>query len=750
MKTIVTSLALLAFAGPCLADNRTDVSLKWNDSSTQEAEIRSESGNLFKKLAHHGPAIENEWMGMRIYFDKKCTLDPYNKQRAGLELAETGWYPTEEQQQAGWGSDQYKVGPTIGLGGIRLWDNGEVVRLDPVSMRTARVREKDGYSQMEMLSEGVPYKGGTVDVLIRVTAYSGIREMKVEAFAVCDEPVEFVTGINYWDTTGILQGDHFVGTWGVHPEDVAATPQSIGAAVFYNPDVIAQMVKTDGEILLVSKPAKELSTWILSACEKEAGMNRQRFEQLCRELLQQHADLFSDEERLAWWHEARFGMFIHWGVYSQYAGIYNGHDQVKGGAEWIMNRCKIPVAEYKESARTFNPENYDPEAWVKMARDAGMKYLIITAKHHDGFSLFDSEVSDWDVVDATPHGRDLLKPLAEACEKQGIKLGFYYSQNQDWCHPGGAAARRLSKEGWPNPEAKQVDAYTKKHNGHWDPVQETATFDDYIDRIAVPQVREILSNYGEIAVLWWDTPRGMTDAAALKFPEELKRQPHIITNDRLKRPNFPGDTKTPEQHIPDAHGLEGVNWEVCMTMNESWGYGLRKMDAEWKTSETLIRNLVDIVSKGGNYLLNVGPQPDGAFPEESIVRLKEISDWMSVNSEAIHGTKAGPYQPFSWGRCAKNENEEETTLYFFVFDWPVEGALKVPGIDNDVMKATLLADNTELKAYKKDGNLMIELPADAPDKIASVLSMTVKGTVENRYDKPEDNKIDSGALDTRP
>ena len=173
----------------------------------------------------------------------------------------------------------------------------------------------------------------------------------------------------------------------------------------------------------------------------------------------------NDEERLAWWHDARFGMFIHWGVYSQYAGVYHGHDQAKGGAEWIMNRCKIPVAEYKESARKFNPTNYDPDVWVKMAKEAGMKYLIITAKHHDGFALFDSEASDWNAVDATPYGKDLIKPLAEACEKYGVKLGFYYSQAQDWGNPGGSVARRLSKEGWPNPDAKKVDRYTSNHNG---------------------------------------------------------------------------------------------------------------------------------------------------------------------------------------------------------------------------------------------------------------------------------------------
>ncbi|MCH5687728.1 alpha-L-fucosidase [Niabella sp. W65] len=253
------------------------------------------------------------------------------------------------------------------------------------------------------------------------------------------------------------------------------------------------------------------------------------------------------DARMGWWRAARFGMFIHWGVYAQWGGVYHGHRQARGGAEWIMNRSKIPVREYQERAKSFNPVNYDPDAIVKMAKDAGMKYIIITSKHHDGFALFKSYASKWNVVDATKYGKDLLKPLADACRKYGMKLGFYYSQAQDWNNPGGSVARKEMREGWPNPDSAKIDAYTAAHKGHWDPLQETKTFDEYIDEVAVPQVKEILTNYGDIAVLWWDTPTNMTDAAALKFQEALKLQPGIITNDRLKRPNFPGDTKTPEQ-----------------------------------------------------------------------------------------------------------------------------------------------------------------------------------------------------------
>ncbi|KJF43559.1 alpha-L-fucosidase [Draconibacterium sediminis] len=452
----------------------------------------------------------------------------------------------------------------------------------------------------------------------------------------------------------------------------------------------------------------------------------------------------SDEERLEWWHEAKFGMFIHWGVYSQWAGKYHGHEQARGGAEWIMNRCKIPVAEYQERAKEFNPVNYDPDAWVRMAKDAGMKYLVITAKHHDGFALFDSKASKWDVVDATAYGKDLLKPLAEACKKYGIKLGFYYSQAQDWNNPGGTVARKVMKEGWPNPDSTKIDAYTQEHKGHWDPVQETATFEEYIDQVAVPQVREILSNYGEISVLWWDTPTRMTDEAALKLQKQLELQPNIITNDRLKRPNFPGDTKTPEQKIPDQEELAGQNWETCMTMNGSWGW---RDDNKWKSTDLLIRNLIDITSKGGNYLLNVGPKPDGTFPEQAIERLNEIGKWMDVNGESIWKTQASPFGLLSWGRCTKKEESGKTTLYFSVFDWPTDGKLLVPGLDNKVVSAKLLANGEKIETTGTKEGLVLSVPEKAADAIASVIKVEVKGNVVDRISQGPKKEMKSGALD---
>lgn len=459
----------------------------------------------------------------------------------------------------------------------------------------------------------------------------------------------------------------------------------------------------------------------------------------CSQLVAAQAQAQPKDERMKWWREARFGMFIHWGVYAQWAGVYHGHEQGRGGAEWIMNRSKIPVAEYQAKAREFNPQSYDPDSWVKMAKDAGMKYIVITAKHHDGFALFKSKASQWNIADATPYGKDLLKPLAAACKKYGIKLGFYYSHAQDWNNPGGSAARKLMREGWANPDSTQIDAYTLAHNGHWDPAQETATFDQYMDKVAVPQVKELLTNYGDVAVLWWDTPTNMTDKAALKLQELLKLQPNIITNDRLKRPNFPGDTKTPEQKIPDRKELDGKDWETCMTMNGTWGY--RTKDTNWKSTAVLIKNLVDIASKGGNYLLNVGPKPDGTFPQESIQRLDEIGKWMKINGEAIYATQANPLEEVNWGRITAKENGTETILYLTVLDWPAGGKIEITGLNNQIKSAVLLAGGRSLKFTDN----VIILPASAPDSIASVIKVKIKGKIVRKALKKGNMK--SGALD---
>ncbi|HVZ26812.1 MAG TPA: alpha-L-fucosidase [Sediminibacterium sp.] len=441
------------------------------------------------------------------------------------------------------------------------------------------------------------------------------------------------------------------------------------------------------------------------------------------------AQAISKDQRMQWWREARFGMFIHWGVYAQWAGVYHGHELEHGGAEWIMNRSKIPVAEYQAKAREFNPVNYDPDAWVRMAKAAGMKYIVITAKHHDGFALFKSAASKWNVVDATAYGKDLLAPLAAACRKYGMHLGFYYSQAQDWNNPGGAVSRKKAAEGWPNPDSARIDAYTATHKGHWDPAQETASFNEYIDRVAVPQVKELLTHYGKLGVLWWDTPTNMTEEAAKKLQSLLALQPQIITNDRLKRPDFPGDYKTPEQKIPNLAELDGQDWETCMTMNGTWGY--RTSDHHFKSPETLIHNLCDIASKGGNYLLNVGPKPDGTFPQESIDILAALGKWMQVNGEAIYGTKASPLPPLAWGRCTRKDQHGTTTLYLSIFNWPASGELIVPGLTAAVSKAVLLDGHQTCSYTLSPDGLHIKLPVTMPDPAATVIRVNLKTSLPN-------------------
>ncbi|WP_353139333.1 alpha-L-fucosidase [Pseudopedobacter sp.] len=439
----------------------------------------------------------------------------------------------------------------------------------------------------------------------------------------------------------------------------------------------------------------------------------------------------SKDEKMKWWREARFGMFIHFGTYAQWGGLYHGHKQARGGAEWIMNRAKIPVQEYRDTAKNFNPIHYDADFWARMAKEAGMKYLIITSKHHDGFALFNTGASQWNALQASKYGKDLIKPLAEACKKYGIKLGFYYSQSQDWVNPGGAAARKLMAEGWPNPDSTKVNAYTEAHQGHWDPAQETKTFDQYINDVAIPQVKELLTNYGEISVLWWDTPMKINDQQATRLQDVLKLQPNIITNDRLKRPNFPGDTKTPEQKIPDRKELDGKDWETCMTMNGSWGF--KSWDQNWKSSETLVRNLIDIASKGGNYLLNIGPKPDGTFPKESIDRLKDIGGWMNKNSEAIYATKANPLNEVPWGRITtKLDGKKESILYLSVFDLPKSGTLSLPDLNAPIKSATLLATGQKVSFKKAKSGYDLQLKSLA-DKYATVVKVILKEQIKDKH-----------------
>ncbi len=425
---------------------------------------------------------------------------------------------------------------------------------------------------------------------------------------------------------------------------------------------------------------------------------------------------YERNERMSWWREARFGLFIHWGVYAVPAGIHEG-ERIENIGEWIMHYGRIPVAEYQRYSKQFNPRNYDPEAWVLMAKEAGMKYIVITAKHHDGFALFDTAVSDWDVVDSTPYGKDLLKPLANAAQKHGIRLGFYYSQAQDWIHPGGAT--------WA---------------GRWDPAQE-GDMDDYLRDIAVPQVRELLSNYGEISILWWDTPIDMTAERAAKFGGLTSLQPGIIFNNRLLYGQDGsygdrGDMRTPEQHIPPT-GLN-YDWEACQTMNNTWGY--KSYDNDWKSSRELIRNLVDAASKGGNYLLNVGPNLSGEIPKQSVERLRDIGKWMEVNSSSIYGTTASPFVRLPWGRATKKKYSNATDLFLHVFDWPEDGILKVDGLRSHVEGAYFLADfQKSIQVHRSNSGVVLHLPQEPLDTTNTVIVLKVRGDLDVERMLPAQN-----------
>ena len=411
------------------------------------------------------------------------------------------------------------------------------------------------------------------------------------------------------------------------------------------------------------------------------------------------------DARMAWWREAKFGMFIHWGVYAVPAGV---HNNVRDG-EWIMRRAEIPVKEYRDYAKRFTAENYDPQAWVDLASRAGMRYIVLTAKHHDGFALYPSSASDWNAVDASPAGRDLIAPLAGAARAKGLKFGLYYSHSQDWVHPGGAKWRYEEGAGWDD-----------AHKG---------AYDDYLKSIAIPQVREILTRY-QPDLLWWDTPHYMTPERASPLAELLRLRPGIIHNDRLGG-GYHGDTETPENFIPPA-GLPGKDWETCMTMNDNWGYVLD--DHDWKSSNTIIRQLVDIVSKGGNYLLNVGPDATGRIPQESVDRLNAVGRWMKVNGEAVYGTHAGPFScRLPWGRVTTKSEGADTVLYLHILDFPEDGRLVLPGLKSEVLSTGLLGSTLRPSLAASPYGLSVILPCKAEERdpeTGTTIQLLVKGKPE--------------------
>ena len=325
------------------------------------------------------------------------------------------------------------------------------------------------------------------------------------------------------------------------------------------------------------------------------------------------------EARLAWFKQAKYGLFIHWGLYAIPAGEWKGKTS-PGLGEWIMNRSKIPVKEYEQLAKQFNPTKFNADAWVQMAQDAGMKYIVITSKHHDGFAMFNSKVSNYNVVQATPFKHDILKELADACHKRGMPLGFYYSQSQDWHEPGGAG------NDWDfgpdvGPDGKELKDY-----------------DGYLRGKAEPQVRELLTNYGPVALIWFDTPRMMTPERAQRFATILHtQQPKTLIDGRL---GAAGDYRSTGDNVIPS-GVQNQYWEVPATTNHTWGY--RNDDEDWKSPGEITFKLVDIVSKGGNYLLNVGPMADGIIPIPAQNNLRTVGRWLKVNGDAVYGAGPSPW-----------------------------------------------------------------------------------------------------------
>jgi alpha-L-fucosidase len=430
------------------------------------------------------------------------------------------------------------------------------------------------------------------------------------------------------------------------------------------------------------------------------------------------------DARMAWWREARFGMFIHWGLYSIPAGTWQGK-QYSFIGEWIMNSASIPVADYKALAPQFNPTDFNAHTIVSLAKSAGMKYIVITAKHHDGFAMFSSKADPFNIVTATPFHRDPIRELAEECRKQGLKLGFYYSQDQDWTAPGGAAY-------------KTGDHNLPSH--HWDKAQD-GDFATYLHTKAIPQIKELLENYGEFpVVIWFDTPtEDMTPALAGEIVALLNQHPNLIWNNRLGG-GYKGDTETPEQYIP-AQGYPGRDWEACMTMNDTWGY--KSYDMNFKSTETLLRNLIDIASKGGNYLLNIGPDSKGDVPPPEVERLHAVGKWLSVNGEAIYGTQPTLFGPEA-GSFSTTEKDGEgkpkfvpawkwrsttkaDTIYIELFSWP-NGSFHLDKTPRIVTSAYLLADpkHKPLPIKQTATGIDIQLPTAPLDPIATVLVLKTK------------------------
>jgi alpha-L-fucosidase len=434
------------------------------------------------------------------------------------------------------------------------------------------------------------------------------------------------------------------------------------------------------------------------------------------------------EQRIQWWREARFGMFIHWGLYAIPAGVWKDKVHATGYSEWIMFEEKIPVKEYAQLAGKFNPVQFDAAAWAALASKAGMKYLVLTTKHHDGFSMFESALTPYDVVDATPFKRDVTRELAEACHASGMRFGCYYSIDRDWYRPQGPGNRYKQSNVWDFPDSKRED------------------FDRYVATFAKPQVEELLTNYRP-DLLWFDEI-DMKSAAQVEdlYQSIRKLRPEVVINSRIQGCRFPDKIPPPHCDYISTGDNEiaekelGFEWENPGSMNTSYGYN--QNDHNWVSAKDIVFRLVDIVSKGGNYLLNVGPTAEGLIPQPCIERLTEVGAWMQINGEAIYGTSpwrvfhegapegpaaaAGGAAPVSIRFTAKGNS-----LYAVCLAWPdqelVVRALGTRGIPGKQIAAVrMLGATDEVKWQQTEAGLTLTVPRVQPCRNAFVYRIDFK------------------------
>lgn len=408
-------------------------------------------------------------------------------------------------------------------------------------------------------------------------------------------------------------------------------------------------------------------------------------------------------ENREWFLDAKFGLFIHWGVYSILAG---GGDS--GVAEWVMNQKQIPIAQYEKLPSFFNPTKFDPAKWVSMVKKAGMKYITITSKHHDGFAMYDSKVSDYNIVDQTPYGKDILKALKAECDKQGVKLFFYYSQ-LDWRHPDYY------------PRGRTGGDYTgRADEGNWK---------DYLGYMNA-QLTELLTNYGEVGGIWFD---GMWDKPdANWYLEETyslihKLQPGTLIGSNHHKAPYPGeDFQMFERDLPGENTM-GFNQtgtiselplEMCETMNGCWGFNLT--DTNYKSSKQLIQTMVKAAGYGANFLLNTGPMPNGEIQPENIDTLMIMGQWMEQYGESIYGTRKGPISPSKWGATTQKGN----TVYVHVLNLEEE-TLELPSFDQKIKSIRFFDDDTKVKFKKTANGVLLQLPADKRNEVDTILKVEI-------------------------